>query len=409
MQKFEKDKVKILRHEFDGVLSYIKEVAATDMRKSRVVIKKIEHILLSHEIRGTTIISEVCPSETVFVTITTPENVELPTPTGAKSPLIQYMEDILNERQKPIEGINIAVTEPEVKSRTKNYISDDILYMKEMALLPKAKPVDSKCVLESQKKTLKNAYHMQTSILNVCEESEDGQSEKNKDLNFDYEKISKTMMFFNKNVYANRPEFIFSDAFVDPLKKVDNEGETSRWCTLVRSLKMMEDCQEFLTGTVRISCKEKRQSHVISTGGNFTPVELGLDSCNRPLAVKRIPKGSCVCEMIRSMLVNLLDLRHKNLLHYFACDYDTNELIIATPLCEYNVGQYLMLMKQHQTNLSALDVVKQFLTGLLFLHNRVDPIVHGNLKPSNIFIDMNGIVKIAEFGIHRVNLRIFVV
>ncbi|GJQ71228.1 hypothetical protein Trydic_g10971 [Trypoxylus dichotomus] len=401
LQKLEKEKIEILRHEFKDIILFIKETAAKDLQQSRLIIKKVENVLLSHEIRGTTIISEVCPTETVYVSITMPENVELPNPNGAKNTLIQYMEDVLNDRQEPIENINIAVTEPQIKAKTKNYMSDDILYTKEVAVLSKTKPIDTKCTLEAQKRTLKHAYHMQTSILNVCEETDEERNEKSKDLNFDYKKISKTMMFFNKNVYPNRPELIFTDTFVDPLKKSENEGETSRWCTLVRSLEMMEDCQQFLNGTVRISCKEKRQSHVISTGGNFTPVELGLDSCNRPLAVKRIPKGSCVCEMIRTMLVDLLDLRHKNLLHYFACDYDTNELIIATPLCEYNVGQYLMLMKQNQTNLSALDVVKQFLTGLLFLHDGVNPIVHGNLKPSNIFIDMNGVVKIAEFGIHR--------
>ncbi|KAI4461304.1 ire1-related [Holotrichia oblita] len=400
LRKLEKEKIDALRREFDDTITFIRETAAKDIQQCRTIIKKVEHVLLSHEIRGTTIIPEVCPSETVYVSITIPQNIELPSPNGAKNTLIQYMEDVLNDRQDPIEGISISVTEPQIKCKTKNYISDDILYKKEMATLPKAKPIDAKSILEAEKRTLKHAYHMQTSILNVCDESEE-QNEKSKDLNFNYEKISKTMMFFNKNVYPNRPELIFTDTFVDPLKKSEDEEETSRWCTLVRSLEMMEDCQIFLNGTVRISCKEKRQSHVISTGGNFTPVELGLDNRNRPLAVKRIPKGSCVCEMIRSMLVDLLKLRHMNLLHYFACDYDANELILATPLCEYNVGQYLMLMKQNQTNLSALEVVKQFLTGLLFLHDRVDPIVHGNLKPSNIFIDMNGVVKIAEFGIHR--------
>ncbi|CAH0555981.1 unnamed protein product [Brassicogethes aeneus] len=32
---------------------------------------------------------------------------------------------------------------------------------------------------------------------------------------------------------------------------------------------------------------------------------------------------------------------------------------------------------------------------------RKDPIVHGNLKPSNIFVDLNGVVKVAEFGTHK--------
>ncbi|XP_022915943.2 uncharacterized protein [Onthophagus taurus] len=400
LQKLEQEKIDALRKEFDGLILYIKQVAAKDIKQCKILIKNVEYVLLSHEIRGTTIISEVCPMETVFVNINLPENIDLPCPDSTENAIVKYMEDVLNNRREPLDKIRINVLDQQLKFLTKNYLSDDILFMKEVITLPKSKPSESKINIEAQKKTLKNAYHMQQSILNVCDESDDEMG-RFKEIDFNYDRISKTMMFFNKNAFSVRSDLIFNDTFVDPLRKPENEGETSRWCTLVRSLEMMEDCQIFLDGKVRISCKEKRQSHVISTGGNFTPVELGLDSCDRPLAVKRIPKGSCVCEMIRTMLVDLLDLRHKNLLHYFACDYDTNELIIATPLCEYNVGQYLMLMKQNQTNLSALDVVKEFLTGLLFLHNRVYPIVHGNLKPSNIFVDMNGVVKIAEFGIHR--------
>lgn len=158
-----------------------------------------------------------------------------------------------------------------------------------------------------------------------------------------------------------------------------------------------------LGGAVRISPQNKRAAHVISTGGNFTPVELGLDTYNRPLAVKRIPGGSCVCKMIKQLVGPLLNLRNSNILHYCTCEYDNNELILATPLCEYNIGQYLMLLKQNQKlTLRGMDIVRQFLSGLKFLHIQNEPIVHGNLKPSNIFIDNSGTVRVAEFGTHKV-------
>lgn len=163
----------------------------------------------------------------------------------------------------------------------------------------------------------------------------------------------------------------------------------------------------FLGGTVRISPQTKRHTHVISTGGNFTPVELGLDNYNRPLAVKRIPSGSCVCKMIKQLITPLLTLRNTNILHYCACDFDNNELIIATPLCEYNMGQYVMLMKQNnKLTLTSTDIVRQLLTGIMYLHTQTEAIIHGNLKPSNIFIDSNDVVRVAEFGTHKVSFEL---
>lgn len=88
------------------------------------------------------------------------------------------------------------------------------------------------------------------------------------------------------------------------------------------------------------------------------------------------------------------------------CNFEESDLIIATPLCEYNIGQYVQLLKDSPEkdvyNLSPMEIVRQFLTGLAFLHHQTDPIVHGNLKPSNIFVDVHGVVRLAEFGINKV-------
>lgn len=47
----------------------------------------------------------------------------------------------------------------------------------------------------------------------------------------------------------------------------------------------------------------------------------------------------------------------------------------------------------------------QFAAGLHYLHVQKPPIVHGNLKPSNIFVNATGTIKIAEFGISVVSFH----
>jgi len=47
--------------------------------------------------------------------------------------------------------------------------------------------------------------------------------------------------------------------------------------------------------------------------------------------------------------------------------------------------------------------------GIYFLHSQKPPIIHGNLKPTNIFIDDTGTIKVAEFGIPNVTVSIFMV
>lgn len=101
----------------------------------------------------------------------------------------------------------------------------------------------------------------------------------------------------------------------------------------------------------------------------------------------------------------MLGLRSAHLLHYFSCNYENEELILATPLCEYNVSEYLVRSRTAcggAIKVTPVEIVKQFLMGIRFLHERAEPIVHGNLKPSNILIDTNGVVRVAEFGMHKV-------
>lgn len=364
--------VERLQAQFDSLTSLIKEKAQKHVSVCQVAVNKLESLLLTHEIRGKTIIAETissgfCPFSCYF-----PDDLK-------RSDLF------LNQKQ-----------------RDSNQKSDT----GESSTQTKTNQVKGK---EAQAKTMENAYHLIPSIMKVCEEKEklDDDIEKEKE-----EKSSEKPVTNCKSMKSNtntkiKPEQ--SEAVVKVLTKNVHKnasimGSSSKWSSLIQSLKNFTNCQKLLGGDIRVSSKEKRVAYVISTGGNFNPVEMGLDITNRPLAVKRVPKESSVCKTIKHLINPLLGLRNAHILHYFVCDYEANELILATPLCEYNIGQYLALVRQNSQNqhMSMAEVVGQFLAGLKFLHCSNEPIVHGNLKPSNIFVDLNGIVRIAEFGMHKV-------
>lgn len=260
---------------------------------------------------------------------------------------------------------------------TSSYFEEtgDQLYFKEISLLSEKKQTDQNLQKEAQAKTMENKYHLIPSIMAICDDDEDE----------DFE-----------DVKACERKVILKSSM----------GSMSRWCSLLQKLHSVAHCEQLLGGDIRVCSREKNKvNYIISTSGNFNPVEIGLDVNSRPLAIKRIPKATKVCRSLKLLINPLLGLRHTHILHYFACDYEDNDLILATPLCEYNIGEYMMYIRQNTQIpvLSTSMVVCQFLSGLKFLHEFKEPIVHGNLKPSNIFVDLCGVVRIAEFGIHRVN------
>lgn len=371
--KLKKDKIETLKTVFYDMIEHINEMSQKDFNETFNLINNLEKLLLNHEIRGKTIKEDVAANETVEVTVKFLNNYTL----IPYYKIENYMEDVLNNKRETSDNILINVKTSNAKPREDSHKSD-LLYLQEIMQLPPKRNGNVQKMHEAKIETMKYSYHLVGSIMKTCDSDD---------------------------------EILFDDTVHNKLSSSNNCGsntemqarENSRWCSLVRSLELMKDCQSLLNGNVKISCQKKRTSHAISTGGNFTPVELGLDKNNAPLAVKRIPKGSSVCTMIKDLISELLDIRHVNILHYCVCDYDNNELILATPLCEYNIGQYLMLMKQKKiTSLTTLDIITQFLNGLHYLHEHSpSPIVHGNLKPSNIFIDLNGKVRLAEFGIHH--------
>lgn len=159
--------------------------------------------------------------------------------------------------------------------------------------------------------------------------------------------------------------------------------------------------------------------------GNFGAVEFAFSKNFHAIALKRLTESGRLtwnrCNGIRQS-IEAMDKTgvygHPNLVRmtYFQdmCGYS----FVYTRLADYNLDEYLRLLldgsvgqdgdverHQHLVDLSErkLRLMEQIVTGLHALHScRPVAVVHGNLKPSNILVDQNGTVRLAEFGIYKV-------
>ncbi|XP_024215234.1 uncharacterized protein [Halyomorpha halys] len=144
-------------------------------------------------------------------------------------------------------------------------------------------------------------------------------------------------------------------------------------------------------------------------GGSFGSVTLALDlNSGKPLVVKRLAQnGSIALRMrawkIHSLMRRLLYVYSEFLVPFTHCVDTERFILLATPLCQRNINEHLALLKSTGcfTREKAVSLVQQTMAGLHYLHTQEPPIVHGNLKPTNLLLDALGNIRLADFGIHE--------
>ena len=101
----------------------------------------------------------------------------------------------------------------------------------------------------------------------------------------------------------------------------------------------------------------------------------------------------------RSELQSLSQIRHPNIIQFFgACTQEEPYLIIIEYMSRGNL----------ETNNSSLSfqekkhILSDICSGLAYLHNRKPRcLIHRDLKPNNILINLSGRAKIADFGLSK--------
>jgi hypothetical protein len=143
-------------------------------------------------------------------------------------------------------------------------------------------------------------------------------------------------------------------------------------------------------------------SQLIAHGGMgavYSGVQLDLD---RPVAIKILPPDAArdkeSIERFRTEAKAMARLTHPHIPAVYEFGVFQGFCVLVMELVE-GPNVYSMIRQGELTPAQALEVLAQVCDAVQFAHSR--GIVHGDIKPGNILINQDGMVKLADFGLAR--------
>mmetsp|Transcript_7343 Transcript_7343/g.21671 ORF Transcript_7343/g.21671 Transcript_7343/m.21671 type:complete len:426 (-) Transcript_7343:429-1706(-) len=128
------------------------------------------------------------------------------------------------------------------------------------------------------------------------------------------------------------------------------------------------------------------------------------------LQKKVIGKSSTSFDDVKREVEIMRKLRHENVVRLYEVMDDPNVNKLYLVIEYMKRGDLIQIAKEPSTKIinpltdeQVWDICRQVLRGLKYLHNQ--DIVHGDIKPQNILVSGDGLVKIADFGIAKMMSR----
>ena len=147
-----------------------------------------------------------------------------------------------------------------------------------------------------------------------------------------------------------------------------------------------------------------QEEFLIGSGSYGTEVYVCLGTDGRERAMKRLPKILCnLLKNERDILTSQNAVNSPRVVNYHFYD-DTSSPdfgYLILNLYEQNLEEFVKKEGETITESRAREMIRQVLEGLKVLHVREPRILHRDLKPTNILVDVNGDLVLSDFGIGR--------
>jgi len=95
----------------------------------------------------------------------------------------------------------------------------------------------------------------------------------------------------------------------------------------------------------------------------------------------------------------LKELNHPNVVKLEDVLYSKNRLYLVFEFLDFDLKRYMDCMKEDLQPMLVKSYVYQLTRSLFYCHSR--RMIHRDLKPQNLLIDRNGMLKLADFGLAR--------
>ncbi len=142
--------------------------------------------------------------------------------------------------------------------------------------------------------------------------------------------------------------------------------------------------------------------------GGMGVVYLALDrELDRNVALKVIPtefsQDPRAVENLKRETTIALDLTHEHIVHFYNLDTWEGQAFVTMEYVDGGTLAHLLADKGGKLSLKeALPFLEQMAAALDYAHRQKPPVVHRDIKPLNMLLTGDGLIKVVDFGLARV-------